>query len=58
MGHRPRPGVAAGTLLAYRLDRDPRAETGTPVLIRAGRSATACPPPPARTRGPSRPART
>ncbi|MEU9154399.1 putative baseplate assembly protein [Streptomyces sp. NPDC048417] len=27
VGHRPRPGVAAGTHLAYSLERDPRAET-------------------------------
>ncbi|MFC7310409.1 putative baseplate assembly protein [Streptomyces monticola] len=35
VGHRPRPGVAASTHLAYRLDRDPRAET-LPVLVPRG----------------------
>ncbi|AJE85088.1 hypothetical protein SLNWT_4712 [Streptomyces albus] len=35
VGHRPRPGVAAGTYLAYTLDRDPRAED-LPVLIPRG----------------------
>ncbi|NBE52387.1 putative baseplate assembly protein [Streptomyces boluensis] len=35
VGHRPRPGVAASTHLAYRLDRDPRAES-LPVLIPRG----------------------
>ncbi|MDG4863866.1 putative baseplate assembly protein, partial [Streptomyces sp. T-3] len=35
VGHRPRPGVAASTHLAYRLDRDPRAEA-LPVLIPRG----------------------
>ncbi|TJZ52986.1 putative baseplate assembly protein [Streptomyces piniterrae] len=35
VGHRPRPGVAADTHLAYTLDRDPRAED-LPVLIPRG----------------------
>ncbi|MGW7404994.1 putative baseplate assembly protein [Streptomyces sp. NPDC054833] len=35
VGHRPRPGVAAGTHLAYTLERDPRAEA-MPVLIPRG----------------------
>ncbi len=35
VGHRPRPGVAASTYLAYTLERDPRAET-LPVLIPRG----------------------
>ncbi|MDN3292750.1 putative baseplate assembly protein [Streptomyces ficellus] len=35
VGHRPRPGIAADTHLAYTLDRDPRAED-TPVLIARG----------------------
>ncbi|MDQ0759465.1 putative baseplate assembly protein [Streptomyces canus] len=35
VGHRPRPGVAASTYLAYSLERDPRAET-LPVLIPRG----------------------
>ncbi|MFL4902561.1 putative baseplate assembly protein [Streptomyces sp. MMS24-I2-30] len=35
VGHRPRPGVAAGTHLAYTLDHDPRA-AGLPVLIPRG----------------------
>ncbi|MFM9373411.1 putative baseplate assembly protein [Streptomyces sp. Da 82-17] len=35
VGHRPRPGVAASTHLAYRLDRDPRAES-LQVLVPAG----------------------
>lgn len=35
VGHRPRPGVAAGTHLAYTLDKDPRAED-LPVVIPCG----------------------
>ncbi|MEV0184814.1 putative baseplate assembly protein [Streptomyces sp. NPDC050625] len=35
VGHRPRPGVAAGTHLAYTLERDPRAGA-MPVLIPRG----------------------
>lgn len=35
VGHRPRPGVAATTHLAYTLERDPRAEA-LPVLIPRG----------------------
>ncbi|MCN9241505.1 putative baseplate assembly protein [Streptomyces sp. RY43-2] len=35
VGHRPRPGVATGTHLAYTLERDPRAEA-LPVLIPGG----------------------
>ncbi|MFJ4471399.1 putative baseplate assembly protein [Streptomyces sp. NPDC089424] len=35
VGHRPRPGVAASTHLAYTLERDPRAET-VPVLVPRG----------------------
>ncbi|MGW1006965.1 putative baseplate assembly protein [Streptomyces sp. NPDC002520] len=35
VGHRPRPGVAAGTHLAYTLERDPRAEN-LPVTIPRG----------------------
>ncbi|WDF36117.1 putative baseplate assembly protein [Streptomyces sp. T12] len=35
VGHRPRPGVAAATHLAYTLERDPRAES-LPVLIPRG----------------------
>ncbi|MET8944456.1 putative baseplate assembly protein [Streptomyces sp. NPDC004542] len=35
VGHRPRPGVAAGTHLAYTLERDPRAEH-LPVLVPRG----------------------
>ncbi|MFE1885682.1 putative baseplate assembly protein [Streptomyces diastatochromogenes] len=35
VGHRPRPGVAAGTHLAYTLERDPRAEA-LPVLVPRG----------------------
>ncbi|GAA3818020.1 putative baseplate assembly protein [Streptomyces chiangmaiensis] len=35
VGHRPRPGVAAGTHLAYTLERDPRAEAA-PVLVPRG----------------------
>ncbi|MEU6657784.1 putative baseplate assembly protein [Streptomyces sp. NPDC046821] len=38
VGHRPRPGVAASTHLAYRLDRDPRAETLPVVIPRGARS--------------------
>ncbi|MFI1966310.1 putative baseplate assembly protein [Streptomyces pathocidini] len=36
VGHRSRPGVSAGVLLAYALDRDPRSEQGTAVLIPRG----------------------
>ncbi|MEU9578111.1 putative baseplate assembly protein [Streptomyces chilikensis] len=35
VGHRPRPGVAAATHLAYTLERDPRAEA-LPVLVPRG----------------------
>ncbi|MGP3981992.1 putative baseplate assembly protein [Streptomyces sp. KR80] len=36
VGHRPRPGVSADTLLAYTLDRDPRSDGRTPVVIPRG----------------------
>lgn len=36
VGHRPRPGVAAGTYLAYTVDRDPRSREDVPVLIPRG----------------------
>ncbi|HEV7626490.1 MAG TPA: putative baseplate assembly protein, partial [Streptomyces sp.] len=36
VGHRPRPGVAAGTHLAYTVDRDPRADGDADVLIPRG----------------------
>ncbi|MFE6990264.1 putative baseplate assembly protein, partial [Streptomyces pharetrae] len=38
VGHRPRPGVAAATHLAYTLERDPRAETLPVVVPRGARS--------------------
>ncbi|GAA3184516.1 MULTISPECIES: putative baseplate assembly protein [Streptomyces] len=38
VGHRPRPGVAAGTHLAYTLDRDPRAGDLPVVIPRGARS--------------------
>ncbi|WP_405719202.1 putative baseplate assembly protein [Streptomyces sp. NBC_00046] len=38
VGHRPRPGVAASTHLAYRLDRDPRAEALAVTVPRGARS--------------------
>ncbi|MDQ8702660.1 putative baseplate assembly protein [Streptomyces sp. LHD-70] len=38
VGHRPRPGVAASTHLAYRLDRDPRAESLQVLVPRGARS--------------------
>ncbi|WP_171113347.1 MULTISPECIES: putative baseplate assembly protein [Streptomyces] len=38
VGHRPRPGVAAATHLAYTLERDPRAETLPVVIPRGARS--------------------
>ena len=38
VGHRPRPGVAASTHLAYSLERDPRAETLPVVIPRGARS--------------------
>lgn len=42
VGHRPRPGVAAGTYLAYSLDRDPR-EAEVPVLIPRGARSNSVP---------------
>ena len=36
LGHRSRPGVAAGTYLAYTVDRDPRADGNAEVLIPRG----------------------
>ncbi|MGH3310063.1 MAG: putative baseplate assembly protein [Streptomyces sp.] len=36
VGHRPRPGVAADTHLAYTVDRDPRTPTDVPVVIPRG----------------------
>ncbi|MEJ8655438.1 MULTISPECIES: putative baseplate assembly protein [Streptomyces] len=42
VGHRPRPGIAADTHLAYTLDRDPRAED-TPVLIPRGARGNSVP---------------
>ncbi|WP_181796870.1 putative baseplate assembly protein [Streptomyces sp. WELS2] len=38
VGHRPRPGVAAATHLAYTLERDPRAETLPVPIPRGARS--------------------
>jgi hypothetical protein len=38
VGHRPRPGVAAATHLAYTLERDPRAETLQVVIPRGART--------------------
>ncbi|GAU64938.1 peptidoglycan-binding lysin domain protein [Streptomyces sp. NBRC 110611] len=38
VGHRPRPGVAADTHLAYTLDKDPRAEDLPVVIPRGARS--------------------
>ncbi|MEU9120289.1 putative baseplate assembly protein [Streptomyces sp. NPDC048506] len=38
VGHRPRPGVAADTHLAYTLDKDPRAEDLPVVVPRGARS--------------------
>ncbi|MFJ5222740.1 putative baseplate assembly protein [Streptomyces sp. NPDC088400] len=40
VGHRPRPGVAADTHLAYALDRDPRAEDVSVVIPRGARANT------------------
>ncbi|MEH0422073.1 putative baseplate assembly protein [Streptomyces sp. B21-083] len=42
VGHRPRPGVAATTHLAYTLERDPRAEA-LPVLIPRGARSNSVP---------------
>ncbi|MER7106980.1 putative baseplate assembly protein [Streptomyces sp. NPDC000229] len=42
VGHRPRPGVAAGTHLAYTLDRDPR-DRDTEVLIPRGARSNSVP---------------
>ncbi|WP_125622549.1 putative baseplate assembly protein [Streptomyces sp. WAC 00631] len=36
VGHRPRPGIAADTHLAYTVDRDPRSGEDIPVLIPRG----------------------
>ncbi|MET7617793.1 putative baseplate assembly protein [Streptomyces sp. NPDC005408] len=38
VGHRPRPGIAADTHLAYTLDRDPRAEDVAVLIPRGARS--------------------
>ncbi|MFE7276615.1 putative baseplate assembly protein [Streptomyces sp. NPDC057623] len=38
VGHRPRPGVAAATHLAYTLERDPRAEALAVLIPRGARS--------------------
>ncbi|MEU1572648.1 putative baseplate assembly protein [Streptomyces collinus] len=38
VGHRPRPGVAAATHLAYTLERDPRAEAQDVLIPRGARS--------------------
>ena len=38
VGHRPRPGVAAATHLAYTLERDPRAESLPVTIARGARS--------------------
>ncbi|MFJ9866770.1 putative baseplate assembly protein [Streptomyces sp. NPDC101165] len=38
VGHRPRPGVAASTHLAYTLERDPRAEALSVLVPRGARS--------------------
>ncbi|MGW7290698.1 putative baseplate assembly protein, partial [Streptomyces sp. NPDC054847] len=38
VGHRPRPGIAADTLLAYSLDRDPRDPDISVVIPRGARS--------------------
>ncbi|MFF8012293.1 putative baseplate assembly protein [Streptomyces sp. NPDC007929] len=38
VGHRPRPGVAAATHLAYTLERDPRAEAQSVLIPRGARS--------------------
>ncbi|NUP16894.1 MAG: putative baseplate assembly protein [Streptomyces sp.] len=38
VGHRPRPGVAAATHLAYTLERDPRAEALSVLIPRGARS--------------------
>ncbi|WP_432194975.1 putative baseplate assembly protein [Streptomyces sp. bgisy027] len=38
VGHRPRPGVAAATHLAYTLERDPRAEAPAVLVPRGARS--------------------
>ncbi|MFE0044611.1 putative baseplate assembly protein [Streptomyces albireticuli] len=45
VGHRPRPGVAAGTVLAYTLDRDPNPGRETPVLIPRGARSQSVPGP-------------
>ncbi|MGP3999975.1 putative baseplate assembly protein [Streptomyces sp. 8N706] len=45
VGHRPRPGVAADTHLAYALDRDPRSGEDVPVLIPRGARSQSVPGP-------------
>jgi predicted phage baseplate assembly protein len=43
VGHRPRPGVSAGTFLAYTLDKDPASGPDTAVLIPRGTRAQSIP---------------
>jgi predicted phage baseplate assembly protein len=43
VGHRPRPGVAAGTFLAYTVDKDPSSGPDTAVVIPKGTRAQSIP---------------
>ncbi|GAA2416588.1 hypothetical protein GCM10010420_53530 [Streptomyces glaucosporus] len=43
VGHRPRPGLAAGTHLAYTVDRDPRSREDVPVPIPRGSRSLSVP---------------
>ncbi|GAB7045630.1 putative baseplate assembly protein [Catenuloplanes indicus] len=43
VGHLPRPGIAAGTVLAYTLDRDARTDADSAVTIPAGARAQSVP---------------
>ncbi|MFF7454599.1 putative baseplate assembly protein [Kitasatospora sp. NPDC008115] len=45
VGHRPRPGVAADTYLAYTLDRDPRAAEDPTVIVPRGARSQSVPGP-------------
>ncbi|MCZ2523700.1 putative baseplate assembly protein [Streptomyces sp. HB2AG] len=45
VGHRPRPGIAASTFLAYSLDHDPRSGEDPVVTVPAGARSTSVPGP-------------
>lgn len=43
VGHRPRPGVSAGTFLAYTIDKDPASGPDTAVIVPRGTRAQSIP---------------